>query len=122
MLSFTILFSISNLFLIELIFMCPIKTIDNFWRAFFKSTKASISQSSFTKLSGHIFAMLFSIALISSELKECFQNFFIVTMQFIADLVTPYEFVYTPFLLRMLFNTIFVITVGKLSSFRNAFT
>ena len=53
---FTILINISNLLLIELIFMCPISTLlASFRRVFFKNGKGSTSQSSFSKLSGDVF-------------------------------------------------------------------
>ena len=61
-----ILVNMWNLFLIELTFICPIKTVDIFRRAFFQTAKASILLSSFSELCGIIFLELFF----------CFVNWF----------------------------------------------
>ena len=122
MLSF---FNISNLFLIELIFICPIKTIKT---AFFKTSKLPISPSSFSELCGVIFVKFFSASLIGLESKVLLghpngcQNFLIVATKLIASLATPYVSKYKPLFPKFFLIIFLLFIIGIFIYFKNSLT
>ena len=122
MLSFTVLDNISNLFLIEMMFICPITTLFTlFIQIYFKISNGPSSQL----LS---IVLKISVGFIDFKSKPhfghptLFHNFLIVAMLFIASLDVPCSFKCRPLFPKSFLTVLKFFTSGIFNSFKFLFT